>query len=1046
MLELRNQNKGWSVPAPDRRHLSHCVTSQPSSHATRANFATRRMASLISALFIAMPLAASAAGLGKLTVTSGLGQPLRAEIEISAASKEELSSLSARMAPPDAYAQANLEYSSALSTLKFAIEKRPSGQNVVVITSVVPVNDPYIDLLLELDWSTGRLVREYTFLLDPPESKRQAPIVAPVAPSITLPARRPSESQATPTPAAPPPAPIARVTPTPPPAPVRAPAAPQQTGDYQVKQGDTLAQIARTHMAPGATLDQMLLALLKANPSAFDDGNVNRLKAGATLSIPDAAAASSATADDAHKAVVAQSADFSAYRTRLAGGAAAAPVASTPDHTAQSTSGKVTAPVDERKAPIAQTADQLKLSRAKPTALASTNPNGTSVVTTTSAPAGSAAAAAANKQAAANAEDLAVKERALKESSDRVKLLEKNVSDLQKLLELKNQNLADLQRQAETKDAQLKAARTAAASAPPPVAAPAPTPTPAPAPVTPPAPPPVAVVATPVAPPVAPPPPAAAPVTAPAPVVVASTPAPSDQTAANPAPAPSKPVVRAPAPQGSFIDDLLGNTVALFGLIALVIVLIIAYLVYRLRRNKRFAKFEDSILTGTSGLHANSVFGTTGGQSVDTSNSSFNSNFVPLSGQVDTNEVDPVAEADVYIAYGRDAQAEEILKEALRAQPDRQAVRLKLLEIYAKRQDAKAFETVASELYASSNGQGDDWRRAAALGASFDAANPLYRDAAAAAPVAPPPMAGGSSAAFEKTQTLGPAAAAAASAGAIAGAAAGAAAAVAATVVTPRFERAIESDHSGQAFTNTLPLEPILDLDLTKTEPMPESQVRAPEPASSAMDLDFDLGFGAAAAAAAPHPAPSDPNATTMVLTKDSASPNPLDFDLDLSGSVPIAETPLHERTVVIDSKSKAAAASPIPSFDATLPNMTTTVAVPREPTTPDDAPNIDFNLDVPPAGASPPSGSFERTHAGSETQSSFGGITLDLDNGSVADQKPPVEGGTRWQEMATKLDLAIAYRDIGDKDGARELLEEVLKDGDAAQVGKARELMSALA
>jgi pilus assembly protein FimV len=63
-----------------------------------------------------------------------------------------------------------------------------------------------------------------------------------------------------------------------------------------------------------------------------------------------------------------------------------------------------------------------------------------------------------------------------------------------------------------------------------------------------------------------------------------------------------------------------------------------------------------------------------------------------------------------------------------------------------------------------------------------------------------------------------------------------------------------------------------------------------------------------------------------------------------------------------------------------------------------------------------------------------------------VADQKPPVEGGTRWQEMATKLDLAIAYRDIGDKDGARELLEEVLKDGDAAQVGKARELMSALA
>jgi pilus assembly protein FimV len=313
-------------------------------------------------------------------------------------------------------------------------------------------------------------------------------------------------------------------------------------------------------------------------------------------------------------------------------------------------------------------------------------------------------------------------------------------------------------------------------------------------------------------------------------------------------------------------------------------------------------------------------------------------------------------------------------------------------------------------------------------------------------------MTGGTSSAFEKTQTLaGDPGAAAAVAGAIAGAAAGAAAGATAgaALATPRFERPIATDPSGMAFANTLPLEPILDLDLTKTEPMPEAQARAPEPASSAMDLDFDLGFGAAAAAAATHPAPSDPNATTMVLTKDSASPNPLDFDLDLSGSVPIAETPPHERTVIIDSKTKAAAASPIPSFDATLPNMTTTVAVPREPAPPIDAPNLDFNLDVPPpVGASSPAGSFERTHAGgADTQStSFGGITLDLDNGSVADQKPPVEGGTRWQEMATKLDLAIAYRDIGDKDGARELLEEVLKDGDAAQVGKARELMSALA
>ena len=98
--------------------------------------------------------------------------------------------------------------------------------------------------------------------------------------------------------------------------------------------------------------------------------------------------------------------------------------------------------------------------------------------------------------------------------------------------------------------------------------------------------------------------------------------------------------------------------------------------------------FEDSILTGSS-MKANSMFGSTGGQSVDTNNSVFNSNFAPSASQLDANEVDPVAEADVYIAYGRDSQAEEILKEALRTQPDRHAVRVKLIEIYFARKDAK---------------------------------------------------------------------------------------------------------------------------------------------------------------------------------------------------------------------------------------------------------------------------------------------------------------------------------------------------------------------
>jgi pilus assembly protein FimV len=1000
--------------------------------ATLAPHTPRRLASLVAALFLAAPLFAHAAGLGRLTVTSGLGQPLHAEIEINAVGKDELGSLSARMAPIEAFNQANLDYTSALGSLRFNIERRANGQAVIVVTSIAPVNEPYIDLLLELDWSSGRLVREYTFLLDPPETRRAAAPVAPVTPPA-LTSSRSAQAVASA------PAPSSAVNSAPARAPKTAAAASATTGgDYAVKQGDTLAGIARGHMVAGATVDQVMIATLKANPDAFLGGNINRLRAGVTLNLPDTAAATAVDASSAHRDVVTQAGDFSSYRSHLAASATSAPTASPAAAPSQSASGKVTIRPQDNSASAVQSADQLKLSRAAPAGSTTITSSGTSVTPS---------------KGGISAEDAAVKDRALKESSERVKMLEKNVADLQKLLELKNQGLADAQRSADAAQAQLKAAKAASAA---PVAAPAPPPPPvaAPAPVAAPTPAPAPVVSAP------PPPPVVVPVPAPTP---APTPAPAADTtavtSAQPevtpppaavAPAPKPAPAPAPAPQEpGFLDDLLGNNMVLIGL-GVVVLLILAgiALFMRMRRNKRFARFEDSILTGTSGLHANSVFGTTGGQSVDTSNSSFNSNFVPLAGQVDANEVDPVAEADVYIAYGRDAQAEEILKEALRAQPDRHAVRLKLLEIYAKRQDAKTFETVATELYAQTNGQGDDWRRAAALGASFDPANPLYREAGAAAPAVPvmaaaplaPPPATATS--FERTQTLGNAGIAAAAA---AGAAAGA--------VAAHSIAAGASEGSGQSFANTLPLEPILDLDLTKTEPMPEALARVPDSAPTAMDLDFDLGFGDAAAAPAPsHPTPNDPTAATVVLNQEGSSASPLDFDLDLTPPPP--SVPAHERTMVMTAPVLPTE-PPATNFSATVPLMEAYASPPPAPAEALESPDLDFNLDVPAAGAAPapsmashPAGSFERTHSGIDTaiERPFGGISLDLDSGAVNAAPASAGSGARWQEMATKLDLAIAYRDIGDKDGARELLEEVLKDGDAAQVGKARELMSALA
>jgi len=116
-----------------------------------------------------LPSLAWAAGLGKLSVLSQLGQPLRAEIEIVSLQKGEGDTLGARLAPGEVFRQANIDLNPALMSVKFAVQRRPSGQYVMTLTSGQPINEPFIDVLVELNWANGRLVREYTFLLDPPE-------------------------------------------------------------------------------------------------------------------------------------------------------------------------------------------------------------------------------------------------------------------------------------------------------------------------------------------------------------------------------------------------------------------------------------------------------------------------------------------------------------------------------------------------------------------------------------------------------------------------------------------------------------------------------------------------------------------------------------------------------------------------------------------------------------------------------------------------------------------------------------------------------------
>ena len=154
---------------------------------------------------------------------------------------------------------------------------------------------------------------------------------------------------------------------------------------------------------------------------------------------------------------------------------------------------------------------------------------------------------------------------------------------------------------------------------------------------------------------------------------------------------------------------------------------------YRLRKRKDESKADTAFIE--SRLQPDSFFGASGGSRVDTRDAGNGASSMTYSlSQLDAiGDVDPVAEADVYLAYGRDLQAEEILKEALRANPERLAIRLKLLEVYAKRRDTKGFEQLAVQLYAETHGVGDDWAKAQEMGRQIDADNSLYHPGGAPA-------------------------------------------------------------------------------------------------------------------------------------------------------------------------------------------------------------------------------------------------------------------------------------------------------------------------
>jgi pilus assembly protein FimV len=889
-----------------------------------------------------LPATTLALGLGKLTVDSNLGQPLSAHVELTAAQKDELDSLSAKVADPGVYRDNNVQYPGVLSRARVVVEQTQSGPQLRVTTSQA-VNDPYLDLIVEVNWATGRVVRNYTFLLDPPGAG-ETQAVAPSAPVRAAPAPR-----------------AARTEPAVPAVPPQAAAPRGGAGDtYTVRRGDTLSKIAREYKPENVNLEQMLVALFRGNESAFDGRNMNRLRSGQILTIPQGDQAASVTPGEAQQVVRMQAADWRAYRDRVA--AAAAPTESGAGR--QVAGGRITTAVEDKAAPAQPGKDQLRVSRE--------------------------AGKGAGGVAQAQAEESASKEKALRDANSRIAELEKTLKDMQRAVELKSQAMADLQKQAEAGKAKAaepakSAPQVALAPAAPAPSAAAPAPV-APAAVTPPAP---AATLPQAKAPEAKAPEAKAPETkapeAKAPETKAPDTAPAKTTDAGKTPpkAASTPAKREP----SFFEDLVSNTPTwAIGAGGLGIVALVAGLIAARRRTA--TKFEDSIISGTD-IKTNTVFGSTGGGVVNTGDNSLSSDFSREGlGSIDTDEVDPIAEAEVYLAYGRDAQAEEILKEALKKDAQRQEIYLKLLEIHAQHNKPSAFETVATELYSVSGGQGEAWQKAMALGRQLDPGNPLFAEA-------------------------------------------GNAPAVATAVATGTEDAVPPPEHEAPA--------PSAQVFPISSEP--KADIRPAKEMDFSLDDDISLSPTSGVVGEVKTPAAILAGAAQEVARSTHrqeptvARPEPL---ADESMTVP-------GRSVSFEPES-------MPKFDLDFnleepsrPGPTMTPITPVTPTAPakPSAPEHAAEPVLAAVGGTTPAPQLARPAAAIELDKLD--LSFDPQRSTFEDPTPSVLDG-QWHDAATKLDLAKAYQEMGDVEGAREILQEVLHEGDDQQKAEAQALLTKLA
>jgi len=328
---------------------------------------------IVVSMLALTPCLATAVGMGQINVLSALGQPLHVEIELIAVQKQDIGSMSARLGSSSAYEQSNLQLGAAGSAgIRVSVERRANGTSYVLVTSGQRVNEPFVNLLIELTSQSGQITRAYSVLLDPPEMTPPKPAAATAPPATVATAAPPT------------------------PAPAAQAAVP--AGEYgPVQRGETLSRIAGRVRPQGATLQQTMIGIFRANPPAFINNNINLLRAGHRLRIPDAAQMSSLAQDEANREVQNQTTAWNAARL---------PPAESPTPPAAPKPAESTAPPATAARGAEARKDVVKLSRGEP---------------------GPGKGRSTEDRLRMLEEELIAREKALNDANERIKKLEKAV-------------------------------------------------------------------------------------------------------------------------------------------------------------------------------------------------------------------------------------------------------------------------------------------------------------------------------------------------------------------------------------------------------------------------------------------------------------------------------------------------------------------------------------------------------------------------------------------------------------------------------------------